>query len=116
VQGLRFLATPFKFVPDWIMDGEHDRALRHLQTGMAMAQHSIRPMSDQFAHRHGHRHYMVKVIEEFIQTPQAPNLYWGINRSSTAIFRFSQAYAGDRLTLAYMLGDPRQLEERIPYS
>ncbi len=97
-----------------VMEGNHDRALHHLQTGLAMAQHLndahilICSMTGMAIAKN-----MLKIVEEFIQTPKAPNLYWALTDLPSPFLDFRQAYAGDRLAIEYLLGDPKQLEERI---
>jgi hypothetical protein len=115
VQGIRILAELVQIRARLaVMDGEHDRALYHLQTGMAMAQHlNEAHMLISSLTGMGIAMNMLKVIEEFIQTPKAPNLYWALTDLPQPLLDFRQAYAGDRLAIEYLLGEPKQLEERI---
>lgn len=97
-----------------VMEGEHDRAIHHLQTGLAMAQHLNQAnILVNSLTGIGIARNMTKVIEELIQTPGAPNMYWALTNLPQPLLDLRQAYAGDRLAIEYLVGDPKQLEERI---
>lgn len=97
-----------------IMDGDYEKALYHLQTGMAMGSH-LNQANILICSLTGIAiaKSMLKTVEEFIQTPNAPNLYWALTDLPHPLLDLRQAYAGDRLAIDYLLGDPRQLEQRI---
>jgi len=97
-----------------IMDGDNEKALYHFQTGMAMGRH-LNQANSLICSLTGLAivKTMLKTIEELIQLPNAPNLYWALTDLPQPIFDLRQAYAGDRMTIDFLLGDPRQLEQRI---
>lgn len=97
-----------------VMEGEYDRAIYHLQTGFAIAQHLNQAnILVSSLTGIGIARNMTKVVQELIQTPNAPNLYWALTNLPQPLLDLRQAYAGDRLAIEYLLGDPKQLEERI---
>lgn len=97
-----------------VMDGDYEKAIHHLQTGMAMGQHLNQANILIYSLTGiGIIQSMLKTIEELIQMPNAPNLYWALTDLPQPLLDFRKAYAGDRLAIEYMLGDPRQFEERI---
>ncbi|MFT3879989.1 MAG: hypothetical protein QM703_10060 [Gemmatales bacterium] len=115
VQGIRLIANIVHIRARLaVMDGDYEKALYHLQTGMAMSRHmnqanilicSLTGLSI--------AKNMLKTVEEFIQTPNAPNLYWALTDLPNPFLDLRLAYAGDRMTIDYLLGDPKQLKERI---
>ncbi len=97
-----------------LMDGQFDRSLYHQQTGMAMAQH----LNETYlliytATGNAIARNMLKVTDEFIQHPQAPNLYWALSDLPQPLFDLRKAHAGDRMAIEFMLGDPKEMETRI---
>lgn len=115
VNGVRMLAEIVRIRARLaVMDEEFEKALYYLQTGMAMSQHlnqanvlicSLTGISI--------AKNMLSTVGELIQRPKAPNLYWALTELPQPFLNLRQAYAGDRLVIDNLFGDPLQLEERI---
>jgi hypothetical protein len=97
-----------------IMDHHFDRAVFHLQSGLAMAQHlnEARLLVASLTGL-GIARNMMKTTTEFIQQPNAPNLYWALSQLPQPFIEFRNAHEGDRLGVEHYFGDPKELEGRI---
>lgn len=97
-----------------IMEQHFDRAVYHLQTGYAMARHLndarllIASLTGLAIARN-----MMNTTTEFIQQPDAPNLYWALAQLPQPFLDFRDAHEGDRLGVEHYFGDPKELESRI---
>lgn len=97
-----------------IMEQQFDRAVFHLQSGYAMARHLnkarllIASLTGLAIARN-----MMNTTTEFIQQPDAPNLYWALSQLPQPFMDFREAHEGDRLGVEHYFGDPEELESRI---
>lgn len=97
-----------------IMKHDFAKAIYYLQTGNAMGLHlnQARLLITSLTGL-GIIRNMMKMTAEFIQQPDAPNLYWALSQLPQPIMDFRNAHEGDRLGLEHFLGEPKELEKRI---
>lgn len=94
-----------------IVAGHYDRAVYTLQTGMALA------------HHHGDAvllvqelvgiaiaKLMIARVEEMIQQPDAPNLYWALTDLPRPFFDLRKAMQGEKLAMYATIPELRRLE------
>lgn len=91
--------------------GEYDKALYTLQTGFALAHHvSDGPTLVQDLVGLAIAHIMLNQLEELIQQPRAPNLYWALTDLPRPFADLRKAMQGEKLGLYGTLPELRDLE------
>jgi hypothetical protein len=97
-----------------LMDGNYEKALYGLQTGYSIAQH-LNDTNLIVCTMNGVNFAtgMNNVVEEFIQQPGSPNLFWALAQLPRPLIDLNKAYLGDRLGLQYLYGDLAEMEKRV---
>lgn len=94
-----------------IAEGRYDKALYTLQTGMALAHHvGNGVLLIQNLVGMALAQQMLAQLEELIQQPGAPNLYWALTDLPRPFFDLRKALQGEKLALYVELPDLRSLE------
>jgi hypothetical protein len=91
--------------------GEYDKALYTLQTGFALAHHvsdGVTLIQDLVGLAIAH--LMLNQLEELIQQPGAPNLYWALTDLPRPFANLRRAMQGEKLGLYGTLPELRDLE------
>jgi hypothetical protein len=91
-------------------DGKFDDAARSLQTGFAMARH----VAEGPTLIHGLVGVaiatgMLQVVEDWINLPNAPNLYWALSNLPDPLIDLRKGYEGERLYLDAFLPGYREM-------
>lgn len=114
IQSLRNIATLLAVRARLeIADGHHDRAVHTLQTGMALAHHTgngILLIQDLVGMAIAQM--MLTQVEELIQLPNAPNLYWALTDLPRPFFDLRKAMQGEKLGLVASIPELRTLETK----
>jgi hypothetical protein len=112
VQGMRSIATLLAVRARLeIADGRYDKAVYTLQTGLAAARHTgdgvilIQSLVGVAIAQ-----LMLVRVEELIQQPDAPNLYWALTDLPRPFFDLRKALQGEKLSLYATLPELRGLE------
>jgi hypothetical protein len=83
-----------------IMDGRADKAVYTFQTGLTLGRHiSEGPTLIQALVGAAITHVMLEQVEELIQSPDSPNLYWPLTQLPAPYFDLRKQYQGERLML-----------------
>ena len=98
-----------------IADGQRDQAVYTLQTGFAFARHvSEGPTFIQSLVGIAMTSLILEQVEELLQTPDAPNLYWALTDMPRPFIDLRKPYQGERIFLdnlfpgvREMLADPK---------
>jgi hypothetical protein len=116
MQGFRQLAVLLAMRARLEMaDGHLDQAAHTLQTGLALGRHiGEGPTLIQSLVGAAVTNLMLIQVEEMIQTPKAPNLYWALTQLPAPFIDLRKPYQGERLMvdnlfpgMREMLADPR---------
>jgi hypothetical protein len=94
-----------------IAEGRYDRAVYTLQTGMALARHvgeGVILIQDLVGMAIAQQ--MLAQLEELIQQPAAPNLYWALTELPRPLFDLRKALQGEKLGLYAAIPELRSLE------
>jgi hypothetical protein len=94
-----------------IAEGRYDKALYTLQTGLALARHvgdGVILIQDLVGIAIAQ--LMIARVEELIQQPDAPNLYWALTDLPRPFFDLRKALQGEKLWLFASLPELRGLE------
>jgi hypothetical protein len=129
VQSMRFFAVLLKVRAKLeLLDGRHGKAAYTLQTGLKMGRDvADGPLLIQYLVGAAVCATMLDEIDEFIQTPGAPNLYWALTDLPRPLLPLRKALQGERLTIdTYFPGyrellanpkaapsSPQQVEEHL---
>jgi hypothetical protein len=129
VQSMRFFAVLLKVRAKLeLLDGRHDKAAYTLQTGLKMGRDvADGPILIQSLVGTAVCGVMLDEIDEFLQTPGAPNLYWALTDLPRPLLPLRKPLQGERLTIdTYFPGyrellanpkaapsSPQQVEEHL---
>jgi hypothetical protein len=92
--------------------GDFDKAIYTLQTGFALAKHvGEGPTLIHALIGHAIASLMLARVEEMIQQPGAPNLYWALTALPSGLIDIHQALQGEKLTISGYVPDLRELEK-----
>src|SRR5262249_25462121 len=94
-----------------IAEGRYERAIYTLQTGLALARHvgdGVILIQDLVGMALAQQ--MIAQVEELIQQPGAPNLYWALTDLPRPFFDLRKALQGEKLALYATLPEMRGLE------
>jgi hypothetical protein len=112
VQSLRNIATLLAVRSRLqIAEGRYDKALYTLQTGLALAWHAgdgVTLIQDLVGMAIAQ--LMIAQLEELIQQPGAPNLYWALTELPRPFFDLRKALQGEKLALYATIPELRGLE------
>jgi hypothetical protein len=112
VQGLRNIATLLAVRARLeIAEGRYERAIYTLQTGLALARHTgdgVTLIQDLVGIAIAH--VMFAQMEELIQQPGAPNLYWALTDLPRPFVDLRKALQGEKLALYGTLPELHSLE------
>lgn len=112
VQGLRQIGTLLAVrARVQIAEGRYDKAVYTLQTGMALARHvgdGVILIQDLVGMAIAQ--LMIARVEELIQQPDAPNLYWALTDLPHPFFDLRKALQGEKLWLYASVPELRELE------
>ena len=87
-----------------LANGNFDEAQRVLQTGLALGRHlSDSPTLIQSLVAAAITQQMLEQIEEWIATPNSPNLYWCLSNLPQPFIDLRKAYEGERLLIDNLL-------------
>jgi len=99
-----------------VLEGEIDEAMHWIQTGYAMARHvGEGPTVIQWLVGVAITGLMTEPLEDLIQRPEAPNLYWAIATRPQPFIELSQPLAGERSMLEQEVPLLRELDG-LPWS
>ena len=85
-----------------ILDGRADQAIHWLQVGFAMARHVAQaPIYIAYLVGSAITTQMVGPLEDLIQSPAAPNLYWAVVNLPRPLLDLAQAHEGEQYVLEY---------------
>jgi hypothetical protein len=89
-----------------LLDGRHDKVAYTLQTGLAMGRHTAEgPCLIECLVGLAICNIMLGEIEEWIQQPSAPNLYWALTDLPRPLVPLKKPFQGERIMLdAYLPG------------
>lgn len=94
-----------------IAEGRYDKAVYTFQTGLALARHtggSVTLVQDLVGIAIAYQ--MLAQLEEMIQQPGAPNLYWALTDLPRPLFDLRKALQGEKVSLYATLPEMRSLE------
>ncbi len=94
-----------------IAEGRYDKAVYSLQSGLALARHtgnSVTLIQDLVGIAIAYQ--MLAQLEELIQQPGAPNLYWALTDLPRPLFDLRKALQGEKVSLYATLPEMRSLE------
>jgi hypothetical protein len=111
VQGVRSLATPLALKARLeIAEGRYDRAIGTLRNGFAMARHVSRgPQVVQALVGFAVAQVMLRQVQDLIQLPGAPNLYWALTSLPRPLIELREALQGERASLLRQFPQLRRL-------
>ncbi len=118
IQGFREFATLLALRARFQMaDGKFEDAVRSLQTGLAMGRH-VGDAPTLISALVGIAISMVQLnqLEDLIQTPGSPNLYWALTELPTSFVDLRRPIGGERLWLFASLPELRDIETSLPWS
>ncbi|MFI5460075.1 MAG: hypothetical protein ACHRXM_32045 [Isosphaerales bacterium] len=99
-----------------VLDGKIDEAVYWIQTGYAMARHvSEGPILIQSLVGVSLSELMAKVLEDLIQAPGTPSLYWALANRPRPFIDMTAAYEGERFDLEREVPQLRELDG-VPWS
>jgi len=99
-----------------VLDGKIDEAVYWIQTGFAMARHvSEGPSLIQALVGISQSGLMAKALEDLIQAPGTPSLYWALANRPRPIIDMTAAYEGERFMLEREIPQLRELDT-VPWS
>jgi hypothetical protein len=101
VQSFRELANVLALKARYqIAEGQYDKALYTLQTGMAMGRH-ISQMPSLICNLVGNAicNQMLNQVEELMQAPGAPNLYWALTTLPSPFIDLRKPIQGERVMI-----------------
>jgi hypothetical protein len=94
-----------------IADGDYPKAVYTLQTGMALGRHVAEaPLLLNSLVGSNICYRMLDRVEELIQTPKSPNLYWALTNLPRPLIDLRKPMQGDRLSLEAAFPDLRTIE------
>jgi hypothetical protein len=104
VQGFRVFAQMLAVkARKELHEGKFEQALETLQTGLAMARHiSDSPILINALVGLSIGNLMVNTLEEFVQQPDAPNLYWALRDLPAPLIDLRRPLQGNQLALETM--------------
>ena len=98
-------------------DGHFDKALYTLQTGFALGRHASEgPTLIQDLIGAAIAHMMMARLEELVQRPGAPNLYWALTNLPRPLVSCRKGFQGERMWLNAAWPRLHDLEEAGPLS
>ncbi len=96
-----------------ILDGKYDEAIRTFQTGYALARHAAHgPTVIQCLVGTAISGVMSRQVEDFIQQPDAPNLYWAVATLPRPLIDFRPGWEGEMDGFFYSFPDLRDLDKK----
>jgi len=99
-----------------VLDGKIDEAVYWIQTGYAMARHvSDGPLLIQSLVGVSLSELMAKPLEDLIQAPGTPSLYWALANRPRPFIDMTAAYEGERFDLEREVPQLRELDG-VPWS
>jgi hypothetical protein len=94
-----------------ILDGRPDQAIHWLQVGFAVARHVAQaPLYISYLVGSAITTQMVGTLEDLIQSPAAPNLYWAVVNLPRPLLDLAQAHEGEQYVLEREFPRLRELE------
>ena len=94
-----------------VLDGHLDDAVHWIQTGFAMARHtSLGPVLIQSLIGVSMSQVMCIPLEDLIQAPGAPSLYWALAHRNRPLIDFSASLEGERFLLEREIPSLRELD------
>ena len=94
-----------------VLDGRADRAIHWLQVGFAMARHVAQaPIYIAYLVGSAVTTQMVGTLEDLIQSPAAPNLYWAVANLPRPLLDLAPPTRGNRYVLEREFPQLRKLE------
>jgi hypothetical protein len=94
-----------------VIEGRIDDAVHWIQTGFAMARHSSEgPLLIQSLVGAAMSQQICGALEDLIQAPGAPNLYWALAHRPRPLVDFSTSLESERLLLEHEIPSLRQLD------
>ena len=117
IQGMRGLARVVALrARIAVLDGKIDKAVYWIQTGYAMARHvSEGRLLIQSLVGGGLSGLMAKPLEDLIQAPGTPSLYWALANRPRPFIDMTAAYEGERFDLEREVPQLRELDT-VPWS
>ena len=98
-----------------IADGKHDQALRTLQTSLAQARHlGQSPTLISGLIGVAGTGLAFVALEEFIESPGSPNLYWALTALPRPFIDFHQGMQGEKLMVRSIFGQAAGPETVLP--
>lgn len=109
IQGMRRQAQMLAIRARFEMaDGEHARAISTLQTGLAMSRHiADAPTLISALVGIAIAGTMATQVEELIQSPDSPNLYWALTSLPRPFIDFRKPFAGERIMVDSQFAEVR---------
>ena len=117
IQGMRGLARVVALrARVAVLDGKIDEAIYWIQTGFAMARHvSEGRLLIQSLVGGGLSGLMAQTLEDVIQAPGTPSLYWALANRPRPFIDMAAAYEGERFELEREIPQLRELDT-VPWS
>ncbi len=97
--------------------GEHDKVVRTLQTGFALARHvADAPTLIQVLVGLAIQNIMLRELERWVETPGAPNLYWSLTALPSPYIDMRKPLQGERIMIDALFPGVREalVERRLP--
>jgi hypothetical protein len=93
-------------------DGKFEPALRDVQTGLALARHAAQgPTMIHFLIGNAVAALMVRELEQALQVPGCPNLYWSLTALPRPLIDLRKAIDGERRSMEATIPLPRDVDK-----
>lgn len=93
-----------------LLDGKFDKAVRTIQTGLSMGQHVTNgPTLIQGLIGAACASLMLEAVEDWINLPDSPNLYWALTNLPHPLLDFQVCFKSERLWLDAILPGYREM-------
>src|SRR5262245_6084697 len=93
-------------------DGKFELALRDVQTGFALARHAAQgPTAIHFLIGNAISALMVRELEQAIQVPGCPNLYWSLTALPRPLIDLRKGIEGDLRSMDAMVPLPKEVDK-----
>jgi hypothetical protein len=97
-----------------MLDRDNDKVVRTFQTGLGMSRHvADAPLLINALVGIATSQVALDQVEEFIQQPGSPNLYWALTYLPSPLIDLRRAIQGERLFLDSMFPETTDIEKRV---